>query len=327
MTVPGFCTQCGCAAPEESIRCAGCDALLPFGDARDHPRRLARDLAVALGSGFEVVGLLGRGGFAHVLKVKDRAADRWLAAKFVAPELTASQSAMERFRRETAMAEVLSHPNIVPILFARATDDFAYAVMPLVEGEPLAERLARDGALPLAVAAGIVRDVAAALDAAHAAGIVHRDVKTDNILLEAGSGRALLADFGVAMAEDGPRRLTATGFVLGTPHYVSPEQASGERTLDGRTDVYSLGVVAYEMLAGRPPYVAENPSAVYAMHVVAPVPDVRAARPEVPDVWARAVARALAKDPADRFATAGAFAAAMTTEPAPGGPIVAADTR
>jgi HEAT repeat protein len=312
MNQSGFCNACGVAAEAEALRCANCGAMLPPSDDPRDPRRVARALAETLGAGYEVVDEAGRGGFARVFRVRDLTLDRWLAAKVIAPELTASPDATERFRHEAMTVARLVHPNIVPIYFVPASAALACYVMPLVSGESLAARLKREGALPLSVAVGIAQDVAAALDAAHAAGVVHRDVKPDNILLEFQSGRALLTDFGIARAPRPGGRITTTGHVLGTPHYVAPEQAAGERELDGRTDQYALAVVLFEMLAGRPPFDATTAQALYALHVAAPRPDLRQWRPEVPPAATGAIERALAQDPAERFPSAGAFAAAVS---------------
>lgn len=258
-----------------------------------------------------MVAELGRGGFAWVFKVRDRGLDRWLAAKVVSPELASSAVAMERFRREAATVSRLSHPNIVPILFVTSVGDTACCLMPLVEGEPLASRLKREGPQPVAVAAGIAMDVAAALDHAHSVGVVHRDVKPDNVLLDLASGRALLTDFGIAKADDARTVITTSGQVLGTPLYISPEQASGG-AVDARTDVYALGVVVFEMLTGATPFTAANAQALFALHAAARAPDVRELRPDVPAGVAAAVARALEKNPDDRFPSAGQFAEALT---------------
>jgi hypothetical protein len=311
MATSGFCTACGIAVGADVLRCAQCGAWLPPGDGRDDVRALARDLAAMLGAGYEVVDEIGRGGFARVFRVRDLTLDRWLAAKVIAPELTASPDAAARFRHEAMTVAQLSHPNIVPIYFVPASPKLACYVMPLVSGESLAARLRREGTLPLTVAVGIAQDVAAALDAAHAAGIVHRDVKPDNILLEIQTGRALLTDFGIARAPHIGGRVSTTGQVLGTPLYVAPEQAAGEREIDGRTDVYALGVVVFEMMAGRTPFDAPTAQAVYAQHLAASCPSVRQWRPDVPAAVEGALAVALAKDRDQRFPTAGAFAAAL----------------
>ena len=312
MTTPGFCNQCGRAAPDDAIRCRTCGAMLPPGEGLMHPRRLARDLATALGPGFEVTSEIGRGGFARVYTVHDSALDRLLAAKVITPELTFSEVAMERFRREAAMVSKLVHPNIVPVLFVVQAGESPCIVMPFIAGESLHARTRREGALAGAVAVGVVQDVAAALDVAHRAGVIHRDVKPDNILIEGATGRALLADFGIARGPDRSQaRLTTTGQVLGTPMYIAPEQAAGDFNVDHRTDIYSLSVVAFEMYAGRPPYTSANPQALYALHITAPIPDVRMFRSDAPEQVANVLKRGLAKAPEDRFESAGELADAL----------------
>jgi hypothetical protein len=313
MATTGFCSACGKAVGADALRCAQCGAWLPPGDGWDDARALARELETTLGAGYEVVDEIGRGGFARVFRVRDVTLDRWLAAKVIAPDITGSPNAAARFRHEALTVAQLSHPNIVPIYFVPASPKLACYVMPLVSGESLASRLRREGALPLTVAVGIAQDVAAALDAAHAAGVVHRDVKPDNILLEVRTGRALLTDFGIARAPHIGGRVSTTGQVLGTPHYIAPEQAAGEREMDGRTDVYALGVVVFEMMAGRTPFDAPAAQALYALHLAAPCPSVRQWRPDVPPAIEGALFLALAKDRDARFATAGAFAAALLT--------------
>lgn len=299
------------AAGANALRCAQCGVWLPPGDDWDDVRAVARDLEATLGAGYEVVDEIGRGGSARVFRVRDRTLDRWLAAKVIAPDISGAPNAAARFRHEAMTVARLSHPNIVPIYFVPASVKLACYLMPLVSGESLAARLRREGMLPLTVAVGVTQDVAAALDAAHAAGIVHRDVKPDNILLDLPTGRALLTDFGIARAPHIGGRVSTTGEVLGTPLYIAPEQAAGEREIDGRTDVYALGVVAFEMMAGRPPFDAPTVQALFAQHLAAPCPSVRQWRPDVPPAIEEALALALAKDRDERFATAGAFAAAL----------------
>ena len=311
MTHSGFCPSCGMTAGAAALRCGNCGAMLPPGEEAGDVRRVAQELAEALGAGYEVVEEIGRGGFARVFRIRDRQLDRWLAAKVILPELMASPETRERFRREAMTVVRLVHPNIVPIYFVPASGRLSAYVMPLIDGESLAARVSREGALPLPVAAGIVHDVACALDAAHALHVVHRDVKPDNILLETQTGRALLTDFGIARAPSAADRLTATGQVLGTPFYLSPEQASGDRAVDGRSDVYSLGVVAFEMVAGRVPFEAASAQALFAMHVAAPCPDVRQFRAEASAGLAAALERAMAKEPDARFDSAGEFDAAF----------------
>ena len=212
----------------------------------------------------------------------------------------------ERFLREARTAAKLSHQNIVPIYRADESDGVVFIVMAFVDGESLADRLAVRGALPARELVPLLRDVAAALDHAHAHGIVHRDVKPENILIERVTGRAMVTDFGIArVAEAKP--LTATGQVLGTVHYMSPEQVSGD-TVDGRSDQYSLGVVAFRALTGRLPFDMESASAVLVAHVVKAPPKVRDVAPDAPAALAELIDRCLAKDPAARGESGSAIA-------------------
>jgi serine/threonine-protein kinase len=254
---------------------------------------------------------------AHVWLAHDLRHDRPVALKVLRPELAVAVGA-DRFLREIRLTARLQHPNILPVLdsgaeIAAAGTQLLWYTMPCVEGETLRGRLARERQLPVADAVAIAREVADALECAHRRGIVHRDVKPENILL--GGGHALLADFGVAklIAGEGadPHALTSTGLALGTPAYMSPEQAVGDPAVDARTDVYALGCVLYEMLAGEPPYTGPTAQAIVAHRLTDPVPSVRRTRESVPPAVETALTRALARIPADRFATAGVFAAAL----------------
>ena len=246
---------------------------------------------------------------------------RPVAVKVLRPELTAVLGT-ERFLREIEIAARLSHPHILPLHDSGEVDGILFFVMPYVEGESLRQRLDRERRLPVDVAVLLAAQVATALDYAHQQGIVHRDIKPENILLH--SGQAIVADFGIARAidaaaTDAPSRaaLTGTGVVLGTPLYMSPEQVTGD-PVDGRTDVYALGCVLYEMLAGASPFSGPTAQAVLARHAIAPVPSLRKIRPEIPAAIDRAVATALAKSPADRFPSAAAFHDVLTgAAPAP----------
>ncbi|HXV86649.1 MAG TPA: protein kinase [Gemmatimonadales bacterium] len=294
------------------MTCPSCGHLLPpLGDA-DPVATLAQDVARALGPEYHLEDMIGRGGYAVVFRVHDRRLDRKLAVKALFPEFAAVRSIADRFRREAQTAARLSHPNIVPIYFVGGEGQCPCLVMPLVEGEPLSHRIRREGQLILPVALGIARDVAGALDHAHQAGLVHRDVKPDNILLERVTGRSLLTDFGIAKALAQDSVMTASGVIIGTPHYVSPEQASADRDLDARSDVYSLGVVVYEMLAGLPPFNSATVQGIFTQHLSAPVPPLSARREDVTEALEATLARALAKDPANRYAAAGEFVRALT---------------
>ena len=252
---------------------------------------------------------LGRGGMATVYLTRDLRHDRQVALKVLHGNI-AAMLGPERFLREIKLAARLQHPHILPVFDSGEADGELWYTMPYVAGESMRGRLFREGALPLDEALRIAIQVADALDHAHRHGVVHRDVKPENILLA--EGHAWLADFGVARAEGGvSERLTETGMVVGTPAYMSPEQAIGEVGLDGRTDIYALGCVVYEMLTGKAPYRGGTPAAVLAQQLTSPVPSLRAARAGAPEWIDRVVSKALSKAPADRFATAAGLAAAL----------------
>ena len=254
---------------------------------------------------------LGRGGMAMVYLAQDLVEHRRVALKVFHPELMASIGPA-RFLREISIAADLSHPNILPLLESGESDGVLYYATPFIEGGSLRARLQREVQLPLKEALRITRDLADALDYAHARGLVHRDVKPENVLL-AGE-RAILADFGVARAIEvaAADRVTETGLAVGTPAYMSPEQAGGSARLDGRSDVYSLGCVLYEMLAGEPPFGGPTAQAIAAKHLQQHPAPLHVIRDTVPSVIESAVEQALAKIPADRFATAGEFVEALS---------------
>ena len=229
--------------------------------------------------------------------------DRKVALKRVLPQYASGQGA-QRFLREIGLAAKLQHPHILPLFDSGEVDGAPWYVMPLVEGESLRDRLARERELPIEDALRIASEIAGALSYAHAHGVVHRDIKPENVLLS--DGHALVMDFGIARAaaEAGDATLTETGMSLGTPAYMSPEQATGEKNVDGRTDLYALGCVLYEMLAGQTPYVSPTGSGMLHQHIAAAVPDVRMLRPGVPEEAAKLLTRMLAKSPADRPRTA-----------------------
>jgi serine/threonine-protein kinase len=260
---------------------------------------------------------------AIVYLAEDLKHGRPVAIKVLHPDLSSALGA-ERFRREIDFAARLTHPNILPLHDSGQADGLLYYVMPYVEGESLRDRLTRDRQLPMEDAIRIAREVAEALSHAHAFGIVHRDIKPENILLAA--GHAVVSDFGIARVVEaaGSERLTATGLAVGTPAYMSPEQAAGDRAVDGRADIYSLACVAYEMLGGEPPFTGPSPQAVMARHAMDPLPPLRTLRPTVSEGVDRVLAKAMAKVPADRFTTAIQFAEALerahATGEAPGVP-------
>jgi serine/threonine-protein kinase len=255
---------------------------------------------------------IGRGGMARVYLAHDRRHHRRVAIKLLNPELGAVVGA-ERFLAEIAVTASLQHPNLLPLFDSGEAAGLLYYVMPFIEGESLRARLRRDGQLPVEEAVRLVAKVAGALDHAHRRGIVHRDLKPENILLH--EGEPLVADFGIALALSGAEgtRLTEAGMPLGTPSYMSPEQATADRPVDSRSDVYSLGCVLYEMLAGEPPHVGGTVRTVMTRVITQPPLPIRALRPSVPAAVETALERALSKLPADRFASAGDFALALSS--------------
>ncbi len=271
---------------------------------------ILRRLTTSLASRYNVEGELGAGGMATVYRAHDIKHDRDVAIKVLHPDLGAALGG-ERFLSEIKTTAKLQHPHILPLLDSGEADGLLYYVMPLVRGETLRDRLTREHQLPIDEAILIAREIAGALQHAHAQGIIHRDIKPENVLLQ--DGHALVADFGIALAVQsaGGARMTQTGLSLGTPQYMSPEQAMGERTIDARSDVYALGAISYEMLTGEPPFTGATVQAIVAKVLTErPVPP-HTVRDTVPVHVEQAILTALAKIPADRFATASAFAAAL----------------
>ena len=262
-----------------------------------------------LGDRYAVEHELGRGGMATVYLARDLVQDRTVAIKVLHPDLSAALGA-ERFRREIEIERLLEHPNILGVLESGEADGLLYFSMPFVSGESLRARMDREGQLPVDDALRIAADVAEALDYAHRRGVLHRDVKPENILLE--DGHVFVADFGIARAlsDEAGQRLTQTGVTLGTPVYMSPEQSFAERDLDGRSDLYSLGCVLYEMLVGTPPFTGPNAQAITARHHLEEVPSITVVRPTVSDAVEDLVLQALAKSRADRCDT-GEFASRL----------------
>ena len=256
----------------------------------------------ALAGRYIVEREIGRGGMARVYLAKDSQHDRDVAIKVLDPHVSQLLTA-ERFLREIQITAKLSHPNIIPLLDSGRVGDVLYYVTPFAAGESLRERIRRERQLPLRDVLRIGSEIADALDVAHKAGVVHRDVKPENVLLV--SGHAVVCDFGVARALSvvGANTLTGAGVSLGTPAYMSPEQAAAD-AVDGRSDIYALGCVMYEMLAGDPPFTGSNMQRVMAQHASTPAPSIRLTRPVIPESVDRLLAKALAKSPADRFQTA-----------------------
>src|SRR5690242_18813438 len=287
------------------------------------PPAYAERLAAALADRYQLERPLGYGGMATVHLAQDLKHRRRVAVKVVRPEL-ASPLGAKRFLREIEIAAALNHPHILAVHDSGEAAGVLYYVMPYVEGESLRDRLARDKRLPLAESLQLTREVADALDYAHQHGVIHRDIKPENILLQA--GHAVVADFGIARAISGAGEnktrgtaLTQPGVAIGTPQYMSPEQALGEQELDGRSDQYALACVLFEMLAGRPPFTGTSGQSVLLRHLTVEAPRLTDLAPGVPKPVAAALARALAKAPADRFAGMAAFVEALTAPEAPVG--------
>jgi serine/threonine protein kinase/tetratricopeptide (TPR) repeat protein len=250
---------------------------------------------------------LGQGGMAIVFLAQDLRHDRNVALKVLRPDISASIGA-ERFLREIKLAAGLNHLHILPVYDSGQAGELLFYVMPNMEGRSLRERLDSERQLPLEEALRITQEVASALDYAHRHHVVHRDIKPENILFH--EGAAVVADFGIGKALSGNGPITQTGMVVGTPAYMSPEQASGESEVDGRSDVYSLGCVLYEMLVGEPPFTGPTAQAIMAKRFMSPAPQVRVTR-DVPEAVEKAVSRSLSRSPADRFSTAAGFAEAL----------------
>jgi serine/threonine-protein kinase len=270
----------------------------------------AAHIEQALTGRYRIKRELGRGGMATVYLADDIKHRREIALKVLDPDLAQSVGS-ERFLREIEISARLDHPHILPLLDSGNADGFLYYVMPYVEGESLRDQLVREKQLAVEDAIQVTREVADALTYAHSRGVIHRDIKPENILLARGHAR--VADFGIARAISvaGVEMLTATGLAVGTPVYMSPEQAGGSKDLDGRSDVYSLGCVLYEMLAGQPPFTGPTVESIVKQHLTATPPDITTIRPAVSGTVRAALSRALAKTPADRFATASGFAQAL----------------
>src|SRR5512147_659052 len=267
-------------------------------------------LTVALAGRYRIERELGAGGMATVYLAEDLKHDREVAIKVLKPELAAVLGA-ERFVVEIKTTAALQHPHILPLFDSGSADGFLYYVMPYIRGETLRDKLNRETQLGVDEAVRIAREVADALDYAHRHGVIHRDIKPENILLH--DGRPMVADFGIALAVSAAAggRITETGLSLGTPHYMSPEQATAEKEISGRSDIYSLASVLYEMLTGQPPHLGGSAQQIIMKIIAEPVPAVTSLRKSVPPNVAAAVAKALEKLPADRFETAKALGDAL----------------
>ncbi|MCH7489874.1 MAG: protein kinase [Gemmatimonadetes bacterium] len=286
------CSRCGNTLGPTARFCLKC------GEAQEP---LSQRLRNALGPEYELLGELGRGGAAVVFSVRDTARKQYLAVKVIHPELMTSHTVVERFRREARYVAQLDHPNILSVVFSSEKAGLVFYAMPRIGGKTLAKYLDNLGQLPIQASLSILGQVAAGLHHAHAHGVIHRDVKPSNIMIEE-SGHALILDFGVAKALWGDGvHLSASGEVIGSPRYMSAEQASGSKHIDHRTDIYSWGVVAFHMLAGRVPFDDEGVQAILYKQMSVEPPDLRALRPDLPKDLTEAIHRCMAKDPARRW--------------------------
>ncbi len=284
-------------------------------------------VVVAVGDLYDVKEELGRGGMALVYRAIDRRLKRQVALKVLPPELAFREEVKRRFLREAETSAQLSYQNIVPIYSVDERNGVVYFVMALVDGETLAARMARAPRLTNDEIRRVLREVAGALAYAHAHGVIHRDIKPENILIDRESGRALVTDFGIARAAEGDARLTVTGVAIGTPAYMSPEQAMGDREADGRSDIYSLGVVGYQLLSGELPFKAANTPSMMMKHLTERPRPLREVRPDAPADISAVIEVALAKRPEDRFATAAEMERALATPGFKGPPPVAPQPR
>jgi serine/threonine protein kinase len=307
------CVKCHTPLPVDGRFCANCGT--PSGELAhvcppDPTKELQERLARTLAGRYEITRLLGRGGMAVVFLAEDLALERQVAIKVLPPEMAHDTKLIPRFHQEAKTAAKLDHPNIIPIYRVESEAGLVYFVMKYVTGRSL-EQLLEEGPLPIDLARRVLREAALALGHAHQRRIVHRDVKPANIMMDT-DGRVILTDFGISKALQGASQLTGTGTIIGTPHYMAPEQAKGLE-VDGRADQYSLAIVGHQILTGKQPFDGSAHSILYK-HVFEPPPPMLATRPDVPRDISVALERALSKDPEQRFATMEDFAAALGGE-------------
>lgn len=303
------CTKCENVLDDDARFCPQCGTAAPLAAAFEgDPLRAALESKL-LGQ-YRIIRLLGRGGMGAVYLARDLTLDREVAVKVISTD-ERGREIYDRFRREARTAAKLSHPNIVPLHAFGEVEGMPYFVMGYVRGESLAARLRRDGKLPEDEGRRVVAEVADALHHAHRQGIIHRDVKPDNVLLDDESGRAMLTDFGVAKAFGTADTMTVAGHVIGTPHYMSPEQASGRVDIDGRSDIYSLGVLAYAVFSGRLPFEGSTAQEILSKHLTQTPPSLRSLVPSLSEATAQLVERCLAKDPAQRWQDASSVKSAL----------------
>jgi predicted Ser/Thr protein kinase len=306
------CTACRTPLAPHMRFCPLCASPVTTGSGTAPADPLRKLLERTLRDQFEVIRPIGRGGMGVVYLARERGLERLVAIKVLLPEVSATEESRERFRREARTAAGLTHPNILPLYAFGEVGELAYLVMGYVRGESLADRLKQDGKVPPDTARQILGELADALDYAHRHGVVHRDIKPENVLIDDESGRALLTDFGIAKARAASGPLTRTGAVVGTPHYMSPEQAAGDREIDGRSDIYSLGVLGYRMLTGRVPIEGATFREILVKHMTQEAPPIYTLVPDVPDDLAAAIARCLAKSPEERWPDGKSLRRALT---------------
>ncbi len=315
-----YCYVCGTETPVGMMKETG--ERVAVGVSGVGPTELRKKLRRALGPGYELQDRIGAGGFAEVFRVRDLRLKRDLAVKVLRPDLGLSPDLVMRFRREAETIANLRHPHIVPVYDVGEAEGLAYLIMPLIVGENLRTVMEREGAMPVRDVQRILREACSGLAAAHDAGIVHRDIKPENVMLEGPEKRVLLMDFGIAKVVGGgtddegdpSEGLTSTGIIIGTPQYMSPEQACGDKSIDARSDQYSLAVVGYRMLSGSLPFDGESTRAVLYQQLVAePKPLTERIR-DVPGPLAVAIQRAMAKEPNERFPSMREFATMLDSE-------------
>jgi hypothetical protein len=330
------CSSCHAPLPSGSTHCPRCGpgslALLGaegLGTPREAPPDAMGRLARALGETYRVVRMIGRGGFAEVYEVLDTGLQRRLAVKVLRSDLHWSSSAVSRFAQETRAIARLNHPNTIPIHFVGEGEGLVFYAMPFLEGRTVAELLRTDGPLGVDRALAIVEPVLEALHQAHEHGLVHRDLKPENIVLEAGTGRPLLVDFGIVKNLESPADITETGYIVGTPLYMSPEQALGSHKVDPRSDIYAMGAVLFHLLTGAPPFAGEDSREIVGRHIRDPLPVGSLSRDGIPPWLARVVVRCLAKHPDDRYPSAMALLEALRAgrAAAPSGVVLPTDHR
>lgn len=321
--VAAYCYVCGTATPIGIDRATG--ERLVVTRSYMTPEGLKTALQRAIGPGYSLGERIGAGGFAEVFRARDLRLKREIAVKVLRPDLGLTPGMLDRFRREAETVAALRHPNIVPIYDVGEAQALAFILMPFIEGESLRARMEREGAMPAAEVRRILTEAASGLAAAHDAGVIHRDIKPENIMLEGRESRALLMDFGIAKAVGGDDEtpqtdegvapaLTSTGIIVGTPQYMSPEQACGDKSIDARTDQYSLAVVGYRMLAGTLPFEGDSTRSVLYKQLVAEPPPIETKVPGVPPGIAAAILRAMQKDPAARFPSMVEFGEALRSD-------------